>query len=128
MRIGDLAGATGVNRRLLRYYEEQGLLRPVRLANGYREYSESDVTAVRHIRGLLAAGLPTAVIARLLHCVHDEGERLVPSGCPGMVTDLRRERSRVTGEITRLQESRRALDTLLASASERSADGADDLG
>lgn len=50
MRIGALERATGVNRRLLRYYEEQGLLRPTRLANGYREYSESDVTSVRHIR------------------------------------------------------------------------------
>jgi DNA-binding transcriptional MerR regulator len=77
-----------VNRRLLRYYEEQGLLGPVRLANGYREYTESDVAAVRHIRSLLAAGLPTMVIARLLHCVHDEGGRMVPSACPDMITNL----------------------------------------
>jgi hypothetical protein len=63
MRIGALSRQTGVSRRLLRYYEEQGLLRPVRLANGYREYSETDVAAVQHIRALLAAGLPTAVIA-----------------------------------------------------------------
>ncbi|GAA5178872.1 hypothetical protein GCM10023322_07070 [Rugosimonospora acidiphila] len=58
MRIGTLARETGVSERLLRYYEEQGLLRPVRLANGYREYDESDVTTVSHIRALLAAGLP----------------------------------------------------------------------
>lgn len=114
MRIGALAQRTGVSRRLLRYYEEQGLLRPRRLANGYREYAESDVTAVRHIRVLLAAGLPTAVIARLLDCVHDDGERLVPSSCPGMVTDLRRERRRIADTITRLQSSQRALDTMLA--------------
>ncbi|GAA2729096.1 MerR family transcriptional regulator [Actinocorallia aurantiaca] len=127
MRIGDLADATGVNRRLLRYYEEQGLLRPARLANGYREYSESDVAAVRHIRALLAAGLPTVVIARLLHCVHDEGERLVPSACPGMITELRRERGRVVDAITELQASRRALDTMLASALGQPGDVTDDL-
>ncbi|MGI5171340.1 MerR family transcriptional regulator [Spirillospora sp. CA-253888] len=119
MRIGALADRAGVSRRLLRYYEEQGLLRPLRLANGYREYDESDVATVRHIRVLLAAGLPTAVIARLLDCVHDEGERVVPSACPGVVANLQRERGRITEEIARLESSRRTLDTILAAALER---------
>jgi DNA-binding transcriptional MerR regulator len=116
MRIGALADATGVSPRLLRYYEEQGLLQPLRLDNGYREYSASDVAAVRHIRALLAAGLPTTVIARLLHCVHDDGARLIPSTCPGMVDHLQRERRRITEAITRLQSSQQALDTMLTAA------------
>ncbi|PRX64339.1 DNA-binding transcriptional MerR regulator [Nonomuraea fuscirosea] len=117
MKIGDLARETGVSRRLLRYYEEQGLLRPRRLPNGYREYTEADVAGVRHIRAMLAAGLPTAVIARLLDCVHDDdGERMVPTGCPGMVTDLRHEQQRIAAEIDRLRTSQQALDTMLTSA------------
>ncbi|MER6952143.1 MerR family transcriptional regulator [Nonomuraea sp. NPDC000554] len=118
VRIGALAHKTGISRRLLRYYEEQGLLRPLRLANGYREYSDSDVAAVRHIRALLAAGLPTTVIARLLHCVHDDGARLIPSTCPAMVTNLQRERSRIAEAITQLQSSQAALDALLAALPE----------
>ncbi|TDD32819.1 MerR family transcriptional regulator [Nonomuraea terrae] len=118
MRIGDLARETGVSRRLLRYYEEQGLLRPLRLANGYREYGEADVAAVRRIRAMLAAGLPTAVIARLLDCVHDDGDRLVPEACPGMIAGLRRERRRIAATIERLQASQRALDGMLAAAAE----------
>ncbi|MEV1176054.1 MerR family transcriptional regulator [Nonomuraea sp. NPDC049784] len=114
MRIGDLAYRTGVSRRLLRYYEEQGLLRPVRLPNGYREYGEPDVAAVRHIRAMLAAGLPTTVIARLLDCVHDDGGEMVPTACPGMVSNLRREHRRITETIERLQTSQRALDAMLA--------------
>jgi DNA-binding transcriptional MerR regulator len=78
VRIGALARETGVSERLLRYYEEQGLLRPARLPNGYREYAESDVTTVAHIRALLDVGLPTTVLARILHCVHDDGERARP--------------------------------------------------
>ncbi|MED7925664.1 MerR family transcriptional regulator [Nonomuraea sp. LP-02] len=114
MRIGELARATGVSKRLLRYYEEQGLLRPVRLPNGYRDYDEGDAAAVRHIRALLAAGLPTAVIARLLSCVHDdEGGRMVAAACPGMLSHLRRERRRIADTIERLQTSQQALDTLL---------------
>ncbi|WP_344593046.1 MerR family transcriptional regulator [Actinomadura vinacea] len=119
MKIGDLAGKTGVSRRLLRYYEEQGLLRPVRLPNGYREYTEADVAAVRHIRALLAADLPTAVIAQVLHCVHADGERLVPARCPGMIDHLRRERARVTDAITRLQASQQTLDAWLGSLDRR---------
>ncbi|WP_327129471.1 MerR family transcriptional regulator [Streptomyces sp. NBC_01727] len=83
MRIGDISRETAVSRRLLRYYEEQGLLQPKRRTNGYREYTESDIVAVRHIRVLLAAGLPTTVIARILHCIRDDGEGVVPSGLSG---------------------------------------------
>jgi DNA-binding transcriptional MerR regulator len=107
MRIGTVQRRTGVSPRLLRYYEEQGLLRPRRLGNGYREYSESDVAVVGHIRELLAAGVGTAAIADLLPCL---GRR--PS-CPELVAGLRRERGRITGAIARLQDSRRALELLL---------------
>ncbi|NYI07785.1 MerR family transcriptional regulator [Allostreptomyces psammosilenae] len=116
MRISALAHRTGVSERLLRYYEEQGLLRPSRLPNGYREYAESDVATVRHIRALLDAGLPTAVIARLLPCAHDDGAGLVPSSCPGTLADLRRHRARVAEQLTRLDASRRSLDALLDAA------------
>ncbi|WP_326727231.1 MerR family transcriptional regulator [Streptomyces phaeochromogenes] len=116
MRIGDLAHRTGVNRRLLRYYEEQGLLRPDRLGNGYREYAEADVAAVHHIRAMLAAGLSTAVIARLVHCVRDKDELRVPAGCPTFVGELRRERTRITEAIGQLESSRHLLDAVLDTA------------
>ncbi|MGW8888377.1 MerR family transcriptional regulator [Streptomyces sp. NPDC055749] len=116
MRIGDLARETGVSRRLLRYYEEQGLLSPVRLDNGYREYAEADVAGVRNIRAMLAAGLSTAVIAKLVHCVRDKAELRVPSGCPTFIGELRRERTRITDAITQLESSRRILDAVLDTA------------
>ncbi|MER5714334.1 MerR family transcriptional regulator [Streptomyces sp. NPDC002132] len=125
MRIGDLAEKTGVSRRLLRYYEEQGLVRPVRQPNGYREYADSDVVAVRHIRTLLAAGLPTTVIAQVLGCVHDDGKRVVPSGCPAMVSHLRRENARILESITQLQAAQQALAALLAAARQQPPPGTD---
>jgi DNA-binding transcriptional MerR regulator len=115
MRIGALARQTGVSERLLRYYEEQRLLRPHRLPSGYREYTDTDVATVRHIRALLAAGLPTSVIAEVLPCVLDDGDRMVPT-CPDMVGHLRRERARITETITQLETSRQLLDTVLAAA------------
>ncbi|MGI5413894.1 MerR family DNA-binding transcriptional regulator [Streptomyces chartreusis] len=40
MKIGELAAKTGVAPRLLRYYEEVGILTPWRPPNGYRSYGE----------------------------------------------------------------------------------------
>ncbi|MER5784213.1 MerR family transcriptional regulator [Streptomyces mobaraensis] len=57
MRIGELANLTGVSARSLRYYEEQGLLAPLRAENGYRVYSELDAIRAGNIRDLLDAGL-----------------------------------------------------------------------
>ncbi|MDN3262516.1 MerR family transcriptional regulator [Streptomyces sp. CSDS2] len=113
MRIGDLAHRTGVSRRLLRYYEEQGLLRPARSDNGYRDYAEADVATVNHIRSMLAAGLSTSVIAKVVYCVRDKDELRVPSGCPTFIAELRRERARMTETIARLEDSRRILDRVL---------------
>jgi DNA-binding transcriptional MerR regulator len=115
MRIGELAHRTGVSVRLLRYYEEQGLLRPERRPSGYRDYREPDVALVRRIRCLLAAGLSTATIAQVLPCVRDDGERLAPT-CPDLVADLRRERDRINSAIDDLQTSRAALDQVIDAA------------
>lgn len=115
MRIGELSRRTGVSERLLRYYEEQHLLKPERRPSGYREYSEADVGTVRRIRSLLAAGLSTTTIATVLPCVREEGERLVPT-CSVMLADLTHERQRIIQAINDLQTSRDALDTVIAAA------------
>ena len=43
MKIQELERRTGLERPSIRFYEKEGLLTPVRLENGYREYSEADV-------------------------------------------------------------------------------------
>ncbi|MFI0909800.1 MerR family transcriptional regulator [Streptomyces abikoensis] len=112
MRMGEMVRRTGVSERLLRYYEEQGLLSPTRLPSGYRVYCEQDVDTVRRVRMLLTAGLATDTIARVLPCVREEGERLVPV-CSDLVARLRRERERITRAIDDLQASRSMLDSVI---------------
>lgn len=114
MRIGELARRAGVSERLLRYYEEQSLLHPSRLASGYRSYAESDVVAVGRIRTLLAVGLSTATIADLLPCLTGS-EHLIPT-CTDLLVKLQAERARLTDTITALEDSRALLDTVLAAA------------
>ncbi|WP_261564616.1 MerR family transcriptional regulator [Frankia gtarii] len=111
MRIGELARRTAVSERLLRYYEEQGLLHPARLPSGYRVYAESDVDQVRQIRTLLSAGLPITLIAQVLPRLRADGGRLVPPA--GLVADLTRERARIDARMDDLVASRRVLDTMI---------------
>jgi len=59
MKIGELSERTGIPTRMLRYYEEQGLLSSERSANGYRSYDEGDVERATRARGLVQAGLTT---------------------------------------------------------------------
>jgi DNA-binding transcriptional MerR regulator len=115
VRIGELSRRTGVSVRLLRYYEEQDLLRPVRRPSGYREYREADVTTVLHIRNLLAAGLSTATIADLLPCMGSDGDRLI-ADCPELLIDLGRERDRISASIRELERARTTLDAVIATA------------
>src|ERR1700754_152808 len=113
VRIGELHRRTGISPRLLRYYEERGLIHPARRPSGYRHYSEADVATVRHIRDLLAAGLSTATIADLLPCMGTDGANLI-ADCPELLVDLLRERHRLTAAIDELDTARNTLDRVIA--------------
>ncbi|MET9401417.1 MerR family transcriptional regulator [Kitasatospora sp. NPDC002965] len=114
MRIGELARLTGVSTRLLRYYEEQGLLSPARSAAGYREYAEGDAIRVRQVRSLLAAGLSTRVIASILPCAHGPIPAL--EACPHLLGTLRGELAELDARIGELTRSRDALAGYLDAA------------
>lgn len=109
MRIGELAARTGVSRRLLRYYEEQGLLTPGRAGNGYRDYGEAHVDVVQQIAGLLDAGLPTRIIAQLLPCLDQPQTIYVPFVTPEMIDTLRHEQARLSERIDFLTRNRDAI-------------------
>ncbi|WP_327129413.1 MerR family transcriptional regulator [Streptomyces sp. NBC_01727] len=115
MRIGEFAKRTGVNVRLLRYYDQQGLLRPCRELNGYRTFTDEDVRLVARIRTLLSAGLTTMVIRRLLPSVCEIDGVLRPCS-PELADELRRESARIDAQITDLVESRRILNLIIAAA------------
>lgn len=66
LRIGELAARTDVPTRMLRYYEQQGLLKPSRAPNGYRTYTEADIDRVTTVRGLIRSGLPTRLVSVIL--------------------------------------------------------------
>ncbi|HKK85788.1 MAG TPA: Cu(I)-responsive transcriptional regulator [Roseovarius sp.] len=55
MNIGDVAKHAGLPAKTIRYYEDIGLIEPDRSANGYRDFSDSDLHKLRflgHARSL----------------------------------------------------------------------------
>ncbi|MFL1381656.1 MULTISPECIES: MerR family transcriptional regulator [unclassified Nocardiopsis] len=119
MRIGDLAARTGVGVRLLRYYEEQGLLAPRRTAAGQRVYEPGDVETVRRIRRLLEAGLGTRVIRIVLGCVCGGEGDVEPCLDPLLLEEL----ERMDGELARLARHRRAVEGLRPGAPAMTSEG-----
>ncbi|GHG22194.1 MerR family transcriptional regulator [Streptomyces zaomyceticus] len=118
MRIGELSERTGTPRRLLRYYEEQGLIVADRLPNGYRVYDGSNVDRVLQIRGLLDAGLPTRIIKQILPCLNKPRIIHFPDATPEMLATLEDERDRMTERIRCLTRNRDAVAEYLAAVRE----------
>ena len=50
MTIKEIEARSGLTRANIRFYEAQGLITPRRAENGYRDYSEDDLTQLLRIR------------------------------------------------------------------------------
>lgn len=50
MTIKEMEERSGMTRANIRFYEQEGLLSPVRRENGYRDYSEGDLEILKRIR------------------------------------------------------------------------------
>ncbi|MFE6524611.1 MerR family transcriptional regulator [Streptomyces sp. NPDC057794] len=119
MRIGEAAQRTGTTPRLLRYYEQQGLIVTGRSENGYREYDENALGRIVQIRDLLQAGLPTRLIQQVLPCLSTPQSSIRFSGLtPEMVALLEAEQARLTTRIECLTRNRDAIADYLAALRE----------
>ena len=117
MKIGDIAGKTGVATRMLRYYEEQELLTPQRAENGYRRYAGADVERVMMIRDLSAAGVPTRFIKIVLD--REYGAIDWTDRCDVILAAMVRDQIAIlNGKIDHLTVSRTSLQRLLQDAQE----------
>lgn len=112
MKIGELAERTGVAARLIRYYEQQGLLTADRAANGYRSYTEAHVERVTRIAGLVQSGIPTRLVKVLLDV--DDAVQRGQSTCPLEVAELlAQELAGLESRIACLSRSRDTIRSVL---------------
>lgn len=75
MKINEVEALSGIPKKNIRFYEEQGLLCPRRNPeNGYRDYGESDVEVLRRIRLLRKLDVPIDEIRLMLSGSHTLGD------------------------------------------------------
>lgn len=73
MNIGQASKASGVSAKMIRYYEQTGLIPAAdRTPSGYRDYSDTDVHMLRFVRRARDLGFSVAEIGDLLGLWRDE--------------------------------------------------------
>ncbi|WP_235026449.1 MerR family transcriptional regulator [Glutamicibacter sp. JC586] len=102
MKIGEAAQEIGAPPRMLRYYEQQGLIQSDRSANGYREYSADQIEHARHVRALVTAGLSSRMIKIVLNIESPD----VQKDSRELAVDLVEELRAVEERIVCLEKSR----------------------
>ncbi|MBN9739350.1 MULTISPECIES: heavy metal-responsive transcriptional regulator [unclassified Pseudonocardia] len=105
MRIGDLATASGLTTKTIRFYEQAGLLpAPPRTPNGYRDYPEQTPARLTFIRDAQGAGLTLAEIRSVL--VLREGGQ---APCAHVTTLIDQHLADIERRLTELATTRDAL-------------------
>lgn len=111
MNIGLAAKASGVSAKMIRYYEQTGLIPAAeRTTSGYRDYSDDDVHRLRFVRRARDLGFSVAEIGELLGLWGDETRHSseVKKLAQGHVEELERK-------IRDLQEMVSTLSVLISS-------------
>ncbi len=93
MKINEVEQKVGITKKNIRFYEQEGLLKPERNAqNGYREYSEEDLLLLQKIKLLRKLSVPIEEI------------RKIETGALTMEDALRRHRIYLEREQKNIQE------------------------
>lgn len=67
MKIKQVEELVGITSKNIRFYENQGLLTPERAENGYREYHEQNIDALKKIKLLRKLGVSVEEIRAVLN-------------------------------------------------------------
>ncbi|PRX10378.1 UNVERIFIED_ORG: DNA-binding transcriptional MerR regulator [Martelella mediterranea] len=84
MQIKEAAETLGITQRMLRHYENAGLMDARRSENGYRIYSDADLRRAARIRDLIETGFSTREVRLMAACLSDEGS----GPCAGGIAQL----------------------------------------
>ena len=108
MNIGDVSNLTGLPAKTIRYYEDIGLVKPLRSGNGYRAFRESDAHKLAFLGRARALGFTIEDCRNLLALYEDE-ER--SSAEVKLMAEQNLEE--IEDKISKLQEMRATLTHLV---------------
>lgn len=110
MNIGYVSERSGVPAKTIRYYEDIGLVTPLRDSNGYRAFREPDVHKLAFLGRARAIGFSIEDCRNLLQLYEDE------SRTSAEVKEIALQHlERVDLKIADLKEMRETLSTLIES-------------
>lgn len=108
MKISEAARQSSLTLKAIRYYESVGLITSRRLENGYRDYSNEDIAALRFIHRARELGFGLESCRHLLALYQD------PQRASANVKQVAKERlQEIDYQIQRLQEMKIILDGLV---------------
>jgi MerR family copper efflux transcriptional regulator len=108
VKIGELAEASGVRAKTIRYYEEIGLLPPAeREMNGYRSYDRDALLRLRFVQHAQAAGLTLQEISQVL-AIRSEGR----APCVHVRELLHHHLEQIDARLAELRATRKELQDL----------------
>ncbi|OUD03875.1 heavy metal-responsive transcriptional regulator [Streptomyces swartbergensis] len=114
MRIGEVAAASGLTTKTIRFYEQAGLLSaPPRTADGYRDYPGQTVKRLAFIRDAQGAGLTLAEIRSVL-ALRDAGF----SPCTHVTALINRHLADIDQRLAELRATKAVLHGLAERAAE----------
>lgn len=112
MNIGDVSKLAGVPAKTIRYYEDIGLIQPLRSGNGYRAFRESDAHKLAFLGRARALGFSIADCRNLLQLYEDD------SRTSAEVKEIAQGHlSEIEQKIQDLEEMRATLADLVSSCS-----------
>ena len=110
MNIGDVAKRAGLPAKTIRYYEDIGLIKPPRDANGYRAFRDSDLHKLAFLSRARELGFTIEDCRTLLTLYEDQ------SRASADVKDLAEAHlHKIEDKITQLQSMRDTLSELVRS-------------
>ncbi|KQI71945.1 transcriptional regulator [Loktanella sp. 5RATIMAR09] len=112
MNIGDAAAQAGLPAKTIRYYEDIGLVKPRRDANGYRAFAQSDIHKLTFLARARALGFSIGDCRDLLALWEDS------SRASSDVRQIAQEHlARIETKIADLADMRDTLKTLVRDCS-----------
>ena len=115
MKINEVEQLIGITKRNIRFYEKEGLLAPGRdAANGYRNYSDADVEALRKIKLLRKLDMPMEEIRKM-----QQGTLTLTDGLRRHIIQLEREQENLATIRSLCQELAEAGEQLPTLDAER---------
>ena len=113
MKIGEVAGRTGLSLRSIRHYDDVGLVPPsARSEGGFRLYTEADVQRLLRVMRITPLGFSLEETARLLDALEGEPDATPQEDVAAFLDRARKGRATLARKLRQADELLAELDAL----------------